>query len=137
MFIYLFYISHLESPHVLTANIHEYKSLGHTFSYSVFYPTYYDKEWQKTRIRNLCLLWENKRLIYLYENLAHMHCHVIFFFLYIFLFFFFFFSFSQAASSSDEISLIYSCWVTFIGLYIANYVAERSSEWVPMYHAWF
>ncbi|KAL0017342.1 hypothetical protein SO802_004411 [Lithocarpus litseifolius] len=34
----------------------------------------------------------------------------------------------KAASSSDEISLIYSCWVTFTGLYIANYVAERSSE---------
>ncbi|XP_050267239.1 uncharacterized protein LOC126711738 [Quercus robur] len=35
---------------------------------------------------------------------------------------------SSTASSSDEISLIYSCWVTFIGLYIANYVAERSPE---------
>ena len=44
MFIYLFYISHLESPQ--PANIHEYKCLGLTFSYSVFYPTYYNKEWQ-------------------------------------------------------------------------------------------
>ena len=80
--------------------------------------------------------------IYLYENLAHMHCHVIFIFLYIFLFFFFYqlastSSESSTASSSDEMSLIYSCWVTFIGLYIANYVAERSPEWVPMYHALF
>lgn len=29
--------------------------------------------------------------------------------------------------SSDEISPIYSLWATFIGLYIANYVVERSS----------
>ncbi|KAL4649731.1 hypothetical protein ACB092_01G035800 [Castanea dentata] len=35
---------------------------------------------------------------------------------------------SSPASSSDEINLIYSCWVTFMGLYIANYVAERSLE---------
>lgn len=31
--------------------------------------------------------------------------------------------------SSDEISPIYSLWATFIGLYIANYVVERSSGW--------
>ncbi|XP_057974243.1 uncharacterized protein LOC131162100 isoform X2 [Malania oleifera] len=30
---------------------------------------------------------------------------------------------------SDEISPIYSLWATFIGLYIANYVVERSSGW--------
>uniref|UniRef100_A0A7N2KRW9 Calcineurin-like phosphoesterase domain-containing protein n=1 Tax=Quercus lobata TaxID=97700 RepID=A0A7N2KRW9_QUELO len=35
---------------------------------------------------------------------------------------------SSPTRPSDEISLIYSCWVTFIGLYIANYVAEGSSE---------
>lgn len=32
--------------------------------------------------------------------------------------------------SSDEISPIYSLWATFIGLYIANYVVERSTGWV-------
>ncbi|KAF3440609.1 hypothetical protein FNV43_RR18893 [Rhamnella rubrinervis] len=31
--------------------------------------------------------------------------------------------------SSDEISPIYSLWATFIGLYIANYVVERSTGW--------
>ncbi|PON49568.1 Calcineurin-like phosphoesterase domain, apaH type [Trema orientale] len=31
--------------------------------------------------------------------------------------------------SSDEISPIYSLWATFIGLYIANYVIERSTGW--------
>ncbi|KAM0948670.1 putative calcineurin-like phosphoesterase domain, ApaH type, metallo-dependent phosphatase [Dioscorea sansibarensis] len=30
---------------------------------------------------------------------------------------------------SDEISPIYSLWATFIGLYMANYVIERSSGW--------
>ncbi|XP_075651836.1 uncharacterized protein LOC142622276 [Castanea sativa] len=34
---------------------------------------------------------------------------------------------STSSESSPASSLIYSCWVTFIGLYIANYVAERSS----------
>jgi len=29
--------------------------------------------------------------------------------------------------SADEISPIYSLWATFIGLYIANYVVERST----------
>lgn len=44
-----------------------------------------------------------------------------------------YFLFSQLAcsgscpGSSDEISPIYSLWATFIGLYIANYVVERSS----------
>ncbi|GKV04679.1 hypothetical protein SLEP1_g16804 [Rubroshorea leprosula] len=32
-------------------------------------------------------------------------------------------------ASSDEISPIYSLWATFIGLYIANYVVERSTGW--------
>uniref|UniRef100_A0A2N9HRG6 Uncharacterized protein n=1 Tax=Fagus sylvatica TaxID=28930 RepID=A0A2N9HRG6_FAGSY len=31
--------------------------------------------------------------------------------------------------SSDGISPIYSLWATFIGLYIANYVVERSTGW--------
>ncbi|KAF2563700.1 hypothetical protein F2Q70_00017153 [Brassica cretica] len=31
--------------------------------------------------------------------------------------------------SSNEISPIYSLWATFIGLYIANYVVERSTGW--------
>ncbi|AEE83050.1 unnamed protein product [Arabidopsis thaliana] len=31
--------------------------------------------------------------------------------------------------SADEISPIYSLWATFIGLYIANYVVERSTGW--------
>ncbi|KAL0730723.1 hypothetical protein Bca4012_026817 [Brassica carinata] len=31
--------------------------------------------------------------------------------------------------TSDEISPIYSLWATFIGLYIANYVVERSTGW--------
>ncbi|GAV69046.1 Metallophos domain-containing protein [Cephalotus follicularis] len=31
--------------------------------------------------------------------------------------------------SSDEISPIYSLWATFIGIYIANYVVERSTGW--------
>ncbi|KAL5715226.1 hypothetical protein ACHQM5_017075 [Ranunculus cassubicifolius] len=30
---------------------------------------------------------------------------------------------------SDEISPIYSLWATFIGLYMANYVVERSTGW--------
>ncbi|XP_008811243.1 uncharacterized protein LOC103722455 [Phoenix dactylifera] len=30
---------------------------------------------------------------------------------------------------SDEISPIYSLWATFMGLYIANYVVERSTGW--------
>ncbi|KAJ4840817.1 hypothetical protein Tsubulata_031615 [Turnera subulata] len=30
---------------------------------------------------------------------------------------------------SDEISPIYSLWATFIGIYIANYVVERSTGW--------
>ncbi|XP_015885478.1 uncharacterized protein LOC107420920 isoform X2 [Ziziphus jujuba] len=33
----------------------------------------------------------------------------------------------SCAGSSDEISPIYSLWATFIGLYIANYVVERST----------
>ncbi|KMT19303.1 hypothetical protein BVRB_1g013090 [Beta vulgaris subsp. vulgaris] len=33
------------------------------------------------------------------------------------------------AESPDEISPIYSLWATFIGLYIANYVVERSTGW--------
>ncbi|GAB4833573.1 hypothetical protein Ancab_031816 [Ancistrocladus abbreviatus] len=33
------------------------------------------------------------------------------------------------AESSDEISPIYSLWATFMGLYIANYVVERSTGW--------
>ncbi|KAM7278840.1 hypothetical protein ACFE04_005974 [Oxalis oulophora] len=32
-------------------------------------------------------------------------------------------------ATSDEISPIYSLWATFIGLYIANYVVERSTGW--------
>ncbi|KAF3948021.1 hypothetical protein CMV_025929 [Castanea mollissima] len=36
-------------------------------------------------------------------------------------------------SSSDKISLVYSSWATFIGLYIANYVAERSLGPVEKY----
>ncbi|EEF52451.1 uncharacterized protein LOC8260863 isoform X2 [Ricinus communis] len=36
---------------------------------------------------------------------------------------------SGCAGSSDEISPIYSLWATFIGLYIANYVVERSTGW--------
>ncbi|KAG1347649.1 Cobyric acid synthase [Cocos nucifera] len=35
----------------------------------------------------------------------------------------------SCAVPSDEISPIYSLWATFIGLYIANYVVERSSGW--------
>jgi hypothetical protein len=31
--------------------------------------------------------------------------------------------------SSDSISPVYSLWATFIGLYIANYVVERSTGW--------
>ncbi|KAL9259935.1 hypothetical protein AKJ16_DCAP02612 [Drosera capensis] len=31
--------------------------------------------------------------------------------------------------SSEEISPIYSLWATFIGLYIANYIVERSTGW--------
>ncbi|KAI4336952.1 hypothetical protein L6164_015419 [Bauhinia variegata] len=32
-------------------------------------------------------------------------------------------------NSSDEISPIYSLWATLIGIYIANYVVERSTGW--------
>ncbi|KAI3522114.1 hypothetical protein L1887_11593 [Cichorium endivia] len=39
------------------------------------------------------------------------------------------FSCSGPCESSDEISPIYSLWATFIGLYIANYVVERSTGW--------
>lgn len=35
----------------------------------------------------------------------------------------------SCAGSSDEISPIYSLWATFIGLYMANYVVERSTGW--------
>ncbi|CAI0558244.1 unnamed protein product [Linum tenue] len=35
----------------------------------------------------------------------------------------------ECAASSDNISPIYSLWATFIGLYIANYVVERSTGW--------
>lgn len=35
----------------------------------------------------------------------------------------------SSAESSDEISPIYSLWATFIGLYIANYMVERSTGW--------
>ncbi|GJT33050.1 putative ribonuclease H-like domain-containing protein [Tanacetum coccineum] len=39
------------------------------------------------------------------------------------------FSSSGPCESSDEISPIYSLWATFIGLYMANYVVERSTGW--------
>ncbi|KAA0060871.1 Metallophos domain-containing protein [Cucumis melo var. makuwa] len=35
----------------------------------------------------------------------------------------------SCAGPSDGISPIYSLWATFIGLYIANYVVERSTGW--------
>uniref|UniRef100_A0A1D1Y2F3 Salicylate O-methyltransferase n=1 Tax=Anthurium amnicola TaxID=1678845 RepID=A0A1D1Y2F3_9ARAE len=35
----------------------------------------------------------------------------------------------SCSGPSDEISPIYSLWATFIGLYIANYVVERSTGW--------
>ncbi|THU63235.1 hypothetical protein C4D60_Mb01t13590 [Musa balbisiana] len=35
----------------------------------------------------------------------------------------------SCAGPSDEISPLYSLWATFIGLYIANYVVERSTGW--------
>ncbi|XP_072958496.1 uncharacterized protein [Typha angustifolia] len=35
----------------------------------------------------------------------------------------------SCAGPSDEISPLYSLWATFIGLYMANYVVERSSGW--------
>ncbi|PKA64069.1 hypothetical protein AXF42_Ash005081 [Apostasia shenzhenica] len=35
----------------------------------------------------------------------------------------------SCAGSSQEISPIYSLWATFMGLYIANYVVERSTGW--------
>lgn len=38
----------------------------------------------------------------------------------------------SCAGPSDEISPIYSLWATFIGLYIANYVVERSTGYVIM-----
>jgi hypothetical protein len=54
------------------------------------------------------------------------------FIFFLYLIYFFFFSFQLAcngscAGSSDEISPIYSLWATFIGLYIANYIVERST----------
>ncbi|KAL6493243.1 hypothetical protein OROGR_033002 [Orobanche gracilis] len=36
---------------------------------------------------------------------------------------------SSCAESPAEISPIYSLWATFIGLYMANYVVERSTGW--------
>ncbi|KAI3825561.1 hypothetical protein L1987_07051 [Smallanthus sonchifolius] len=39
------------------------------------------------------------------------------------------FSCSGPCESSDEISPIYSLWAMFIGLYMANYVVERSTGW--------
>lgn len=39
----------------------------------------------------------------------------------------------SCAGPSDEISPLYSLWATFIGLYIANYVVERSTGYVLMY----
>ncbi|CAN1273915.1 hypothetical protein LINPERPRIM_LOCUS15229 [Linum perenne] len=36
---------------------------------------------------------------------------------------------NECAATSDGISPIYSLWATFIGLYIANYVVERSTGW--------
>ncbi|XP_071694090.1 uncharacterized protein [Rutidosis leptorrhynchoides] len=39
------------------------------------------------------------------------------------------FSCTGPCESSDEISPIYSLWATFIGLYMANYVVERSTGW--------
>ncbi|KAG9450957.1 hypothetical protein H6P81_010922 [Aristolochia fimbriata] len=35
----------------------------------------------------------------------------------------------SCSGPSDEISPIYSLWATFIGLYMANYVVERSTGW--------
>ncbi|XP_078432771.1 uncharacterized protein LOC144704284 [Wolffia australiana] len=35
----------------------------------------------------------------------------------------------SCSGPSDEISPLYSLWATFIGLYMANYVVERSSGW--------
>lgn len=35
--------------------------------------------------------------------------------------------FQLSGGSSDEISPIYSLWATLIGLYMANYVVERST----------
>ncbi|KAI4369071.1 hypothetical protein MLD38_017560 [Melastoma candidum] len=37
--------------------------------------------------------------------------------------------YGEGTGSPDEISPIYSLWATFIGLYIANYVVERSTGW--------
>ncbi|XP_048130397.1 uncharacterized protein LOC115757389 isoform X3 [Rhodamnia argentea] len=37
--------------------------------------------------------------------------------------------YGEGAGSSDEISPLYSLWATFVGLYIANYVVERSTGW--------
>jgi hypothetical protein len=36
----------------------------------------------------------------------------------------------SCAGPSDEISPLYSLWATFIGLYIANFVVERSTGYV-------
>ncbi|GJM99558.1 hypothetical protein PR202_ga16668 [Eleusine coracana subsp. coracana] len=36
---------------------------------------------------------------------------------------------SNGSGSSNDISPVYSLWATFIGLYIANYVVERSTGW--------
>ncbi|CAM6089158.1 unnamed protein product [Calypogeia fissa] len=35
----------------------------------------------------------------------------------------------NCVESSDNISPVYSLWATFIGLYVANYVVERSTGW--------
>ncbi|KAL6880444.1 hypothetical protein ACP4OV_012009 [Aristida adscensionis] len=35
----------------------------------------------------------------------------------------------SCAGPSDEISPLYSLWATFVGLYIANFVVERSTGW--------
>lgn len=37
--------------------------------------------------------------------------------------------YGEGSGSSDEISPLYSLWATFIGLYMANYVIERSTGW--------
>jgi hypothetical protein len=38
------------------------------------------------------------------------------------------FSSGSATGSSEGIYLVYSSWMTLVGLYIANYIAERSFE---------
>ncbi|KAH6755702.1 Calcineurin-like metallo-phosphoesterase superfamily protein [Perilla frutescens var. hirtella] len=42
----------------------------------------------------------------------------------------------SCAESPDEISPIYSLWATFMGLYIANYVVERSTGWALTHPEW-